>query len=120
MSTILTLPIARLRAAGCKVSTVIGHDPAIGNFIYSIRVPDEIGDLREVDPASEGNRATNVRSRLGKASASVPRYSDGHHVVVQATAYRIGKVTPKNVADEYRYDCAQLLSRVADALEALR
>jgi len=42
MATALTLPIARLRAAGCKVSTIVGHDPKIGDFLYSVTLPKGI------------------------------------------------------------------------------
>lgn len=35
----LTLPIARLRAAGATVSTVIGHDPGVGTWTYSVTPP---------------------------------------------------------------------------------
>lgn len=104
----LTLPIARLRAAGCKVSTVIGHDPNIGDFIYSIRVPDAIGDLRE---------AATATLRLGFASVSVPRHSDGHRLIVKACAYRMGISTPAPVADQYRRDAAKLLGLIADLIE---
>lgn len=104
-----TLPIARLRAVGCKVSTIIGHSPEIGDFKYSIRVPDFLGlDLRdEPYPGID----------FGHASIRVPRRSDGKHIVVQACAYRIGLVTPKDVAEQYRRDVAEALSAVAEAME---
>lgn len=108
MTTALTLPIARLRAAGCRVSTVIGHDPNIGDWIYSIRVPDSIGDMRT------GNRPT---VRVGWASASVPRHSDGHHIVVKACAYRKGIRTPDDVKAEYLRSVADLMTAVADTVD---
>jgi hypothetical protein len=111
MTTVLSLPIARLRAAGCRVATVIGHDPKIGDFKYSIRVPDAIGDLRE--------GATTSLS-LGYASVSVPRHSDGHHLIVQACAYRRGFKTPADVAADYMRDTAKLLGMVADLIEEYR
>lgn len=108
MATALTLPIARLRAAGCKVSTAIGHDPNIGDFIYSIRLPDRCGDVRE------GPIQT---VRKGWASVSVPRLSDGHHVVVKACAYRRGLRTPDDVKADYLRDAAAMLAHVADTVD---
>lgn len=108
MTTALTLPIARLRAAGCKVSTVIGHDPNIGDWIYSIRLPAACGDLRE-DP--------HQKIVHGRASVSVPRHTDGHHVILQACAYRKGLRTPDDVKAEYLRDAAALLTKFADAVD---
>lgn len=110
MATALTLPIARLRAAGCKVSTVIGHDPNIGDWIYSVRLPDACGDQRE---------AQQQKIEHGRASCSVPRHSDGHHVIVQACAYRRGLRTPDDVKAEYLRDIAALLTQVADVVDSL-
>lgn len=106
----LTMPIARLRAAGCKVSTVIGHDPAIGDFVYSIRVPDSFGDLRE---------GTTLEVAFGVASARVLSYSDGRRLTVRAHAYRRGLVTPADVVEHYRRDTATLLSKLADTIEEM-
>ena len=38
----VTALVARLRLAGCKVSTVIGHDPNIGEYYYRVTVPKGI------------------------------------------------------------------------------
>ena len=110
MTSPLALPIARLRATGCRVVTVIGHDPSIGDFKYSVRVPDAIGDLRESGPQAV---------TLGRASASVPRHSDGHHLIVKAYGYRRGLKTPKTLINECRTDVATLLDGVADVIEEM-
>lgn len=111
MATPTTLPVAQLRALGCRVSTIIGHDPDIGDFKYSIRVPDSI-DLSNIDYASEGLRGELRRSSIGHADIRVPRRSDGHHLTVKACAYRIGIKTPDDVAKDYHRDAGAALSRV--------
>lgn len=35
----ITQQVARLRALGCKVHTIIGHSPSTGRYIYGIRPP---------------------------------------------------------------------------------
>lgn len=40
MSNPTSLPIARLRAAGNRVSTLLGHDPNIGDFKYRVTLLD--------------------------------------------------------------------------------
>lgn len=104
-----TLPIARLRAAGCRVSTVIGHDPSIGDFIYSIRVPDSAGDLREQGTTS---------GSLGAARYNVPKHSDGRHIIVLACAYRRNAPIPDvETRKRFEHDVAQLLGIIADVAE---
>lgn len=34
--------VARLRAAGCKVWTIIGHDPRSGRFVWGVRLPASV------------------------------------------------------------------------------
>ncbi len=104
MTTALTLPIARLRDSGCKVSTVIGHDPRIGDFIYSVRLPSGIPPVADPD---------------APCVVLVPRWSDGHHVAVRATIYRPGEPTPnahdRNVAG---LSAAAGLRRLADYVDS--
>jgi len=105
-----SLPIARLRALGCKVSTVIGHDPRIADFIYSVRTPDSVGDLRE-------NLTDDMVATRGRAIARVPGMSDGHHITVMACSYRGGQLIPDQATrDENERDVAWLLSAIADVL----
>lgn len=55
MASPLTLPIARLRAAGCKVGHIVGHDPIttgahprfVGKWQYSITTPEPVANLFE-------------------------------------------------------------------------
>lgn len=44
-----SLPIARLRALGYKVSTVIGHWPEAGIFHYSVTPPEGVGPQEFTD-----------------------------------------------------------------------
>jgi len=83
MTNPLSLPIARLRAAGAKVSTVIGHDPAIGDLIYSVTPPaaytlDHL--VKELDKI-----APEVRVRVAP---------DGERIVVSVTSYRTDAPLP--------------------------
>lgn len=111
MASPTTLPIARLRAAGCKVSTVIGHWPEIGNFQYSIRVPDSLGDLRERTTVAD----------CGIAKAYVPRISDGHHLIVQAIvpAEERGKQRNRAAHVEVGHVLAELAAIIESGFEIL-
>lgn len=98
----LTLPIARLRAAGCKVSAVIGHAPEIGDFIYRVTLPEGA-----TGPGSDVVGNASIRRHAFRA--------DG--LIVSGFAYRPGIHTPAAVAEEYRADVARALEVVADHVE---
>lgn len=115
MASKTALPIARLRALGCRVSTVIGHDPRIGDWIYSVRVPDSVGDLREM-PEVRQDAAATARSAQGMAMVKLPRHSDGHHLIVNTALYRVGVTTDRQLVQQAERDVAALLSALADVL----
>ena len=101
MATSLALPIARLRAAGCRVSTIIGHSPKIGDFRYSVRLPDGVPAYR--------------MPSVGNATIDRPRYSDGHHLIVKAGGV---SCAPHRLINDYRLSVANALTEVAEHVES--
>ena len=95
-----SFPIARLRALGCKVSTVFYHDPAAGEFAYSVRLPDGIG---QGDAPKFQNMAGYVR----------PTPFDDRRLMVGT--YRPRTVN-RRTAQRRELLTARLLDRLADAL----
>ena len=98
MTTALTIQIARLRAAGCKVSTIIGHNPAIGSFQYSVTLPKGI--------------PTDAQITLGHARMQ-HRPSEGR-TLIWASVYRIDRPLDRQLIAAARVDAANLLGRFAD------
>jgi len=110
MASKTALPIARLRALGCRVHTVIGHDPRIGEWIYGVRLPDSV-DLPTVTTA-EGLQSTH-----GVATVKVSHVDNDKRLIVEAHLYRARKpLASKLQRDEAERDIAALLSRLADVL----
>lgn len=103
--TALTGPIGRLRGAGCKVSTIIGHDPNIGSFLYRVSLPDGI--------------PTGAQSILGHAHCSDVRPSEGPgRVLIWASVYRLNAPLPdKQLRNAAEVDTARALERLADHVE---
>ena len=107
MATALTLPIARLRAAGCKVSTPLGHDPAIGDFIYTVVLPNGIPG--------------HYQRTLGRATLQSQRLltTGQWRVTVRSCAYRVGQPRPdKQDRNARLVEAARLLESLADHVEA--
>lgn len=107
MSTALTLPIARLRAAGCRVSTVLGHD-RVGAFIYGVTLPDGIPFPTE--------------RRIGLAVTENPR--DGYwirrRIIVRSVGRHLGaqsKPVPKDITNRIGLDAAAALTYIADFVD---
>lgn len=103
MATALTLPIARLRAAGCKVSTIIGHDPAIGDFLYRVTLPKGIPG--------------HYQRTIGQATLqSLP---SGRLVIIRSARYRPGHPIPdRQERDAAGIEAARLLESLADHVES--
>jgi len=108
MANPLSLPIAHLRAAGAKVSTVIGHDPNIGDWIYSVTPPAAFSvdhlvlALALVSP--------DVRVRVAP---------DRERIIVSATSYRTNAPLPPKAERNRRRDLlAATLHVFADKIGA--
>lgn len=102
MATSLTLPIARLRAAGCRVSTVIGHDPSIGDFIYSVTLPKGIPG--------------HYQRTLGYATLQ-SRPAE-RRVIVTSCRYRVGQPIPdRQERGAAGVEAARLLESLADHVD---
>lgn len=104
MASKTALPIARLRSLGCRVGTVIGHNPAISDFIYGVTLPKGI----ELPLATSKFR--------GSARADMARGSKSR-IIVKACSYRMGEPLPgREVRERNEADVAGLLNAIADAL----
>ena len=102
MATALTLPIARLRAAGCKVSTIVGHDPSIGDFLYSVTLPNGIPG--------------HYQRTIGQATLQ-SRPSE-HRVIIRSARYRVGQPIPdKQERGAAGVEAARLLESLADHVD---
>lgn len=99
MASKTALPIARLRALGCKVGTVFyDHEPHLGLWHYSITLPKGVGS-----GIAEG-MSTHGSATLRKAPA------DDRLILQGGTR---GSLTPLHEAET---DVAYLLSALADIL----
>lgn len=103
MSLPTSTPVGRLRAAGCKVSTVIGHDPNIGSWLYSVTLPDGI--------------PTGGQSTLGHARTTCYPAATPKKVMVRASVYRPGVRTDRQLARAAGVDAARALDQLADHVE---
>lgn len=103
MATALTLPIARLRAAGCRVATIIGHDPNIGDFLYRVTLPDGIPG--------------HYQRTIGQATLqSLP---SEHVVIIRSARYRMGQPLPdRQERTAAGVEAARLLESLADHVES--
>jgi hypothetical protein len=120
MSSPLTLPVARLRATGCKVGHVVGHDPITtsahpnftGKWQFSITTPEPVGDLSE-----RLNRWDNEWTEtVGNAVAYV--FRDGR-IIVEAFARPLTNATRREIRDyrqQVEANVATLLGRIATVL----
>ena len=104
MSLPTSTPIGRLRAAGCKVSTIIGHDPNIGSWLYSVTLPDGI---------PTGGQSTLGHARTTCYPAGTPKV-----VTVRASVYRVGERTDRQLARAAGVDTARALDQLADHVES--
>ena len=96
-----SLPIARLRAAGCKVSTQLGHDPNIGDFKYGIILPAPMG-------------ATELTDITQDAQAGVRVHAAGRRwVTYELCLYRVGQPLPDKADREAAH--ARIGARLASA-----
>ena len=102
MTNPLSLPIARLRAAGCKVSTIIGHDPAIGDFVYSVTLPVGI----------PGHYQRTIGQAILQSRPSERR------VIIRSARYRVGQPTPgKQERNAAGVEAARLIESLADHVD---
>jgi hypothetical protein len=96
----LTLPLAQLRAAGCRVSTVLGHYPGAGRWIYSITPPAGLSLYALADGLSDREvRADGVTVVVARdharliASVSANQYgpnnAPGNASLRRAAAHRL-------------------------------
>ena len=93
------LPIARLRAFGCKVSPVIGHDVRAGHYVMAVTPP-------------AGVPARHLLDAVPHEAARIPPH--GEYVVVhRSTAMRD---TIRATVDDCARAGAATLSRMADAV----
>ena len=108
MTAPTALPIARLRAAGAKVSTIIGHWPKIGDWIYGVTPPaayslDHL--MREIRDTSPDVRVTVAPDR--------------GRIIVSMTSYRKNEPLPSRTERERRGALvAATLHRLADKIGA--
>ena len=102
----LTLPLARLRSQGCRVSAIIGHDPAIGEWIYGVTPPANSASMATL---AAGLSDTDVR-RDG-VTVTPARY--GRRLIVSVSANQ--RVTADADASLRR----AAAHRLADTLTAL-
>ena len=102
MATALTLPIARLRAAGCKVSTIVGHDPKIGDFLYSVTLPKGIPG--------------HYQRAIGQAT--LQSWPAERQVIIRSCRYRIGQPIPdRQERVAAGIEAARLLESLADHVD---
>ena len=57
-----TLPIARLRDLGCRVHTLIGHDPKHGIWRYGVVLPEPVGPTEFTDITQDAQAGILVRA----------------------------------------------------------
>jgi hypothetical protein len=89
MSSPISLPVAKLRALGCKVSTLFGHDPNIGSWKYGVTLPGRgIGarEFTDIDQDADAGVAVRVAP-------------DGR-VLYSLVLYRPGQPLPDKAARE--------------------
>jgi len=104
MASKTALPIARLRALGCRVGHVVGHDPRIGDWKYGVTLPKGIELPLEVSKFNGTARADTIPGEKDR-------------IVVGAYLYRVGKPAPsRDRRAEAERDVAGLLSAIADVL----
>lgn len=101
MSSMLSLPIAQLRALGCRVSTIIGHDPVIGSFFYSVTLPK--GVTMKIS-APEHSQAV-VLPGVGR-----------RRVIVRSTRYVIGQKTSKQARIAAQVEARDILETIVNRL----
>jgi hypothetical protein len=102
MSNPLTLPIARLRAHGCKVSTILGHDPQIGSFQYRVTYP----------------ATATIPPQRTLGHAHLRNYRSENRSFVYASVYRVGQpIQPREVREAAGNDVALVLTEIANRLE---
>lgn len=118
----INLPLAKLRAKGCKVSTIIGHDPITtgrhpnfqARWHYGITTPTPVVDL---DALLYGYNH-GWSETFGEAIAYA--FRNGRIIMVQATQPRDSKVTTpaqlRAVRIEIERQVATLLDRIATVL----
>lgn len=106
MTNPLTLPIARLRGAGATVSTVVGHDPAIGVWHYSVTPPAAF-------------TVAHLARDLSTVTPEVRVETFGERVIVSASGYRGDAPLPsKAERDRLRGLVAATLHAFADKIGA--
>lgn len=106
----LTLPIARLRASGAKVSTTLGHDPALGIWHYAVTPPGDVGPTEFTDIAQDAQAGVRV---------SVAR--DRERVLYEKSVYREGQPAHKiDLAQAERTLAARLASAAGYLEERIR
>lgn len=102
MATALTLPIARLRAAGCKVSISLGHDPELGDYLYRVTLPKGI--------PGHYQRAIGQATLQSRPAERL--------VIVRSRRYRVGQPIPgRQERNAAAVEAARLLESLADHVE---
>lgn len=124
MSSPLTLPIARLRATGARVHTILGHGPittgkspaATSRWQYGIVLPDGV-EIRDID-GELWSYNHDWSDMLGDAHAWV--FRDGR-IMVNGFACPIENPTPARLRAHRKTvesEVAELLARIALVIEA--
>jgi hypothetical protein len=105
MANPTSLPIAQLRALGCKVNTLIGHDPAIGSWQYGITLPDGVGPTEFTDIDQDAQAGVIVRVA-----------TDKKRVLYSRVLPRPGMLPPKRIRDAAEKQLAERLESAAGYL----
>lgn len=107
MTSPISLPVAQFRDLGCKVSTLFGHDPAIGSWKYGITLPNKRIGAREFTDIDQD----------AEAGVTVHAASDGR-VLFSLVLYRPGKPLPSKAERESAE--RRLAARLASAAGYLK
>lgn len=126
----ISLPVARLRASGCRVHHIIGHDPYTGgahpngrpNWHYGIVLPPAVAalsDSRLEDALWKYDHSWS--STVGDAVAYVSRNDD--RILVYARTPEDPKATKpahlRGLRKQTEREVATLLGRIADIIPSL-
>lgn len=97
----ITRNIARLRAAGCTVWTIIGHDLGSGRYVYGVRLPKRVDRQAVWRARPEGLRRN---AEVDQLDAEVVANHEAHTLIVRALPGRTWstdsrRTTTANVAE---------------------
>lgn len=106
MANATSLAIAQFRALGCKVSTLLGHDPKIGSWQYSITLPEGVGPTEFTDIDQDA-----------KAGVIVRVATDGKRVLYSKVLPRPGMLPPKSICKAAERQLGERLESAASYLK---